>query len=98
MTEPEGRPGPYSSADVAAYAAALFPGEPPEAILDLLNQYGSEPHERERERVQLAILFLGQAGRDELAHFLARAKADYRDVLLWAEHDREGRRRIPYRW
>ena len=33
-----------------------FPDETPSAIMEILAQYGVERHERERERVQLAIV------------------------------------------
>src|SRR5439155_11067206 len=49
----------------------------------LLDQYGSEPHERERERVQRAALSLCGGDLDELAELVQRAKLDYRDVLCW---------------
>jgi threonine dehydratase len=50
------------------------------AVLDL---YGVEPHERERERVQLAIVALSGGNEDQLLYFVQTAKTDYRDVLHW---------------
>ncbi len=55
------------------------------AVLDLLDQYGSEPHHRERERVHLAIVELSRGSLDELRRLMDYAKRDYRDVLYWTE-------------
>ena len=52
----------------------------------MLNEYGTEPYEQERERVQLAILKLAEGDIDKLLHFTQAAKGDFRDVLYWAEY------------
>ncbi|HXJ78585.1 MAG TPA: ABC transporter substrate binding protein [Candidatus Methylomirabilis sp.] len=62
-----------------------FPSGDPAPVLQILDQYGQERHEGERERVQLAILALSQGDLDELRTLVACAKQDYRDVLYWAE-------------
>lgn len=41
----------------------VFPQDDPAEILTLLDQYGVEHYERERDRVQLAILRLSEGGR-----------------------------------
>ena len=51
-----------------------------------LRAYGSEAHERERERVQLAALKLAGADLEKLHAQMAIAKCDYRDVLAAAEY------------
>lgn len=51
--------------------------------LRLLEQYGSESHERERERVQLAIVTLSKGELAAVADLVRAAKQDYRDVLYW---------------
>lgn len=56
-----------------------------------LDRYGLEPHEREVARVHLAILRLCQGATEKVAEFVAAAKRDYRDVLMWAEYPAEGR-------
>lgn len=60
------------------------------AVLAELQKYGQETHEREAERVRLAILKLCEARLDRVAHFVTLAKRDYRDVLMWAEYPAEG--------
>ena len=68
----------------AAVAAAFAPGDAP-SVLALLDRYGTEPHERERERVQLAIVALSQGKPEKVADLVQTAKRDYRDVLCWAQ-------------
>jgi len=61
-----------------------------ERALAELRRYGQEPHEREVERVHLAILKLCDARVDRLIELVIAAKRDYRDVLMWAEYPGEG--------
>lgn len=98
------RPGrrdmPPTREEVLAAVAASFPGRDPAPILALLDRYGTEPWERERERVQLAILALAEGDAPKLGDLVDAAKRDYRDVLAWAvsppltkeEGEREQRR------
>lgn len=60
-----------------------FPEADHAAIMSLLNAYGTEAHERERERVQLAIVKLSKADPGKLQYYVDVAKVDYRDVLAW---------------
>jgi hypothetical protein len=76
---------------VVAAVAAMFPAASRSRILALLDTYGMEPYERERERVQAAILALCAGGEDKLAEYVAVAKRDYRDVLFWAEYPDEAK-------
>ena len=64
-------------------------------MIELLDTYGVEPYEQERERVQLAILKLSGGSEEKLREFLAVAKRDYRDVLFWAENPEESRLDTP---
>jgi len=64
-------------------------------VLELLDSYGVESYERERERVQLAILKLSEGNEEKLREFVAVAKRDYRDVLFWAENPDEARLDTP---
>jgi len=64
-------------------------------VLELLDSYGVEPYEQERERVQLAILKLSGGSEEKLREFVAVAKRDYRDVLFWAEHPDKARLDTP---
>ena len=56
---------------------------------EILDHYGVEPHEPERERVQIAILKLSGSDEGKLLHFVTAAKLDYRDVLWWSEYPEE---------
>ena len=64
-------------------------------MLELLDTYGVESYERERERVQLAILKLSAGSEEKVREFVAVAKRDYRDVLFWAEYPEESRLDTP---
>ena len=55
----------------------------------LLDAYGVESYELERERVQLANVKLSMGNEEKLKEYLAVAKVDYRDVLLWADSPQE---------
>jgi hypothetical protein len=70
-------------ADIVAAVRAAFAERDPDRALGILDRYGSEPWERERERVQLAILELAAGDEDKLRYFTDIAKTDYRDVLDW---------------
>ncbi len=70
---------------VIAAARAAFPHGDTAAIVAMLDLYGTEPYERERERVQLAVLCLSQGSEVKLLQFIEVAKTDYRDVLSWVE-------------
>ena len=74
------------TADVQTAIRASFPEERWKQIESLLDTYGSAPHERERVRVQLAILKISEGDEDKLRAHVATAKKDYRDVLFWADH------------
>ncbi len=56
-----------------------------------LDRYGTEAHEGERARVQLAILKLSDHSLDRLAELTQVAKQDYQSVLMWAETPEESR-------
>jgi hypothetical protein len=64
-------------------------------VLELLDSYGVEPDERERERVQLDILKLSGGSEEKVREYVAVAKRDYRDVLFWAEYPEESRLDTP---
>lgn len=71
--------------DVVAAVYAIFPASDAETILGVLDLYGTESYERERERVQLAIVELSEGSEDKLLYFVQVAKTDYRDILCWQE-------------
>jgi hypothetical protein len=78
--------------DVVRLIQGTFPESAWNAVGKTLDMYGVEPHERERERVQIAILKLSGIDDGKLRHFVAAAKQDYRDVLFWTDHPDETKR------
>ena len=52
----------------------------------VLDQYGTEPHEAETDRVHMALLKLSNGRKELLVRGVEAAKADYRDVLAYAEY------------
>ena len=81
----------HSRDQVVASVQATFPISSWARALELLDGYGADPHERERERVQLAILKLSAGSEEKMREYVAVAKRDYRDVLFWAEYPEESR-------
>ena len=77
--------------EVVTGVEAAFPQSSRTRVLEVLDTYGVESYERERERVQLAILKLSEGNEEKLREFVAVAKRDYRDVLFWAENPKEAR-------
>ena len=70
---------------VEAAACEAFPGADHAEIMKLLNTYGTEPYERERERVQLTIIRICQGDASRLPYQVEVAKIDYRDILVFAD-------------
>lgn len=54
--------------------------------MELLDLYGLEPSEQQRERVQIAILQLSNGNLPRLFDLVEMAKHDYRTLLHQAEH------------
>ena len=81
--------------EVIAAVESSFPTINSARVLELLDTYGVESYERERERVQLAILKLSAGSEEKVREFVAVAKRDYRDVLFWAEYPHEARLDTP---
>ena len=85
----------HSRDEVVASVQATFPMSSWAGVLELLDSYGVEPCERERERVQVAILKLSAGSEEKVREYLALAKRDYRDVLFWAEYPEESKLDTP---
>jgi hypothetical protein len=66
-----------------------WPEVDPIEVLDLLDQYGDEGHEKGRDRVQLAILKLCAGDLERLPGLIKMAKTDFQDVLAYAEYPEE---------
>jgi len=88
MHKPDDEPL-QTRATVEARARKDFPDADVADIMAVLDRYGVQPHEREVPRVQMAILKLSEGDIDALAREVAAAKADYRDVLAYAEYPAE---------
>ena len=86
---------PHTRDEVVAVVQKTFPESNWPRVLELLDNFGVEPYEREREGVQLAILKLSEGNEEKLREFVAVAKRDYRDVLFWAEYPEEARLDTP---
>ena len=80
-----------SRQSVLAKVEQVFPEEDPANVLAILDAYGTGPYERERERVQLAILKLSGGDVNKLRNLVDLAKKDYRDVITAAEYPNLGR-------
>jgi hypothetical protein len=85
----------HSREEVVAAVQKTFPESAQARVLELLDSFGVESYEPERERVQLAILKLSEGNEEKLREFVAVAKRDYRDVLFWAENREEARLDTP---
>ena len=71
----------------------LFPEEDARAeAVALLALYGAEVHEREPERVHLAVLKLSGFDLEAMRTNLDLARHDYRDVLMMAEYPAQASR------
>jgi hypothetical protein len=86
---------PHSRNEVVPVVQKTFPESSHARVLELLDTYGVESYERERERVQLAILKLSEGNEEKLSNFVAVAKRDYHDVLFWAENPEEAKLDTP---
>ena len=75
----------YTRDNVVAAVHAAFPKSDAATILGILDLYGTEPYEREKERVQLAIVSLSTGSEDKLLDLVRTAKTDFRDVLSWQD-------------
>lgn len=88
----------YSRNDVLQAVLTIFPGQSKNDVFDLLDLYGREEHEYEKERVQLAIIKLSRGDLAKLREYVNLAKIDYRDVLMSAEYNQDGSEiKDPYR-
>jgi hypothetical protein len=72
-------------------ARRLFPGPTLDEALAILDDYGAEPYQREKERVQLAALKISNGDLERLREAMKIARTDYRDVLAAAEYPNEFR-------
>ena len=86
---------PVSREAVLVAVQEAFPEGSRRQALALLDSYGVEAHERERERVQLALLRLCNGSEAQLRVYLHVAKRDNRDVLFWAECPEEAKADTP---
>ncbi|HEX9748471.1 MAG TPA: hypothetical protein VGB86_08715 [Methylomirabilota bacterium] len=76
--------------DVRAAAEAAFPEGRVSGVMELLSRYGTEPHERERERVQLATLKLSEGDEVRLRDLVNLAKQLPATAVLGDEGDAGG--------
>src|SRR5439155_10457329 len=86
---------PHIRDEVVSVVQKTFPESAHARVLELLDTYGVESYEQERERVQLAILKLSEGNEEKLREFVAVAKRDYRDALFSAEYPEEAKLDTP---
>ena len=60
-------------------------------VRKILQGYGRGVHEREPDRVRLAILKLAGAELRSVEKYTGYAQDDYRTILAWAEYPRQAR-------
>ena len=77
----------YTLKQVENAILRIFKDYPAKEVLSMLKSYGTEEHEKEVNRVYLAILKLSQGDIVNLKKYLGLAKKDYRDVLVKAEYN-----------
>jgi hypothetical protein len=75
----------HTREDVVAAVQRAFPNKLVSEVLKLLDTYGVQSYERERERVQIAVVTLSEGDELKLQYFIDVARKDYRDVLFWAD-------------
>ena len=75
-----------TSNDVERVVRRDFPKEEFANVMNILSEYGVEQWQRERPRVQLAVLKLARGTLKGLRLQIDEAKCDYRDVLGPAEY------------
>jgi hypothetical protein len=75
-----------SRADVERVVRRDFAPDEFEHVMTALDEYGTKDWQRERDRVQLAVLKLAAGTFDGLHRYINLAKLDYRDVLAPAEY------------
>lgn len=73
----------HTREEVVAEIRTAFSDSDAATVLAVLDLYGTEPYELERERVQLAIIALSEGNEDKLLSLVQSAKTDYRDILCW---------------
>ena len=71
--------------DVARIVQRDFPEDQFDAVMGVLNEYGTEKWERGLPRVYLARLKLASGNLEKLKDAVRMAKSDSRDVLAAAE-------------
>ena len=75
----------HSLSTIELAVREAFPVADHAEILKLLNTYGTQPYERERERVQLTIVKICQGDPAKVPYQVEVAKIDYRDILVFAD-------------
>jgi hypothetical protein len=81
--------------DVISVIKRTFPDKSVGDVLRLLDAYGVQAYERERERVQVALVTLSEGDEAKLRYLIDVAKRDYRDVLFWADCPEEAKLDTP---
>jgi hypothetical protein len=81
-----------SRKDVVRVVRREFSQVPEAELFAILDAYGTDDWQRERDRVQLAILKLAAGDLNALRGHVETACRDYRDVLACAEYPEDFKR------
>jgi hypothetical protein len=77
---------PVTREDVQRIIRREFPSKDGDAILAILDQYGSESWHPERDRVHIAILKISDGKPEQLLSAVELACSDFRDAISAAEY------------
>ena len=75
-----------TESDIIRIIKRDYPAEQFDAVMSILNNYGTEDRPRGINRVRLAFLKIADGDLQALRHEIDVAKRDYRDVLASAEY------------
>ncbi|MGI8854458.1 MAG: hypothetical protein ACR2JW_01780 [Thermomicrobiales bacterium] len=71
--------------EIVARVERDFPDQDSAMLMAVLDEYGTGSFEQERERVQWGILELSAGDLKKVPENVAKAKRDFRDIVVWAE-------------
>ena len=75
-----------TESDVIRIIQRDYPPEQFDAVMSILNNYGTEDGQHSISRVRLAVLKIADGDLQALRREIDVAKRDYRDVLAYAEY------------
>jgi hypothetical protein len=92
MTQPVPQ---YTDEDLQRIVNRDYAAESRAQVMAILQSYGADMWQHESLRVRMACLKLAGGKMADLSKYVGDARADYRDVLAWAEYPAYMRARGP---